>query len=95
MAILKSEEQQNMLALERNLGTHSYLETLRNQQFNGQNPDPCPICKNVLQDQWSILPCGHCYCLECIQILLEKVSRYFRFHKISYNSLTLCNASDN
>lgn len=73
ISLLRSEEKQNMAALEKHLGTHSYLETLRCQQYAGQSPDPCPICKNPLQEHWSILPCGHCYCLECIQLLLEKV----------------------
>uniref|UniRef100_A0A1Y1LAC0 RING-type domain-containing protein n=3 Tax=Photinus pyralis TaxID=7054 RepID=A0A1Y1LAC0_PHOPY len=74
VSILKNEEKVNMASLERNLGIHSYLETLRLQQYAGQSPDPCPICKNALQEHWSILPCGHCYCLECIQVLFEKAN---------------------
>ncbi|KAK4881219.1 hypothetical protein RN001_004538 [Aquatica leii] len=72
VSVLKNEERQNMTSLERNLGIHKYLETLRLQQYAGQNPDPCPICHNALQEHWSILPCGHCYCLECIETILEK-----------------------
>ncbi|KAF5302451.1 hypothetical protein FQR65_LT08541 [Abscondita terminalis] len=72
ISILKNEENENMVALERNLGIYKYLETLRLQQYEGQSPDPCPICQNVLQEHWSILPCGHCYCLECMEVILDK-----------------------
>lgn len=61
-----------MVALQKNLGTHSYLLTLRGQQSAGQSPDPCPICKNDLKEHWNILECGHCFCLECMQQLLSK-----------------------
>lgn len=69
-----SEAEHLMANLEKNLGVRSYLETLRGQHTEGQNPDPCPICKNVLDEQWSIIPCGHSYCLECIQKLIEQVN---------------------
>lgn len=72
-AILRAEYETNTVSLDKNFGTYKYLQTLRKQQTTGQNPDPCPICKNTLEKQWNILPCGHCYCLECIQILLEQV----------------------
>ncbi|XP_044258765.1 E3 ubiquitin-protein ligase SHPRH [Tribolium madens] len=70
--VLHSEENRNKALLEKNLGTRSYLETLRKQQYEDQPPDPCPICKNALENQWSILSCGHCYCLECIQLLIDQ-----------------------
>ncbi|XP_008201431.1 E3 ubiquitin-protein ligase SHPRH isoform X2 [Tribolium castaneum] len=70
--VLHSEENRNKALLEKNLGTRSYLETLRTQQYEDQPPDPCPICKNCLEKQWSILSCGHCYCLECIQLLIDQ-----------------------
>jgi E3 ubiquitin-protein ligase SHPRH len=70
--VLHNEDRQNMDHLEKNLGIRSYLETLHKQQYEGQNPDPCPICKNTLEQHWSILPCGHSYCLECIQLLIEQ-----------------------
>ncbi|CAH0562699.1 unnamed protein product [Brassicogethes aeneus] len=72
-SIYRMEEKQSLANLERNLGIKKYLETLKKQQYEGQHPDPCPICKNTLENHWSILPCGHSYCLECIQLQLEKV----------------------
>ncbi|KAF5299240.1 hypothetical protein FQA39_LY02413 [Lamprigera yunnana] len=80
VSLLKNEERENMVILERNLGIYNYLNTLRLQQYAGKSPDPCPVCKNALQDQWAILPCGHCYCLECMHILLDKI----------YGRLTCC-----
>ncbi|XP_074033441.1 E3 ubiquitin-protein ligase SHPRH isoform X2 [Leptinotarsa decemlineata] len=74
MTSLKNEYKMNTASLEKLLGTQSYLETLRKQQYEGQSPDPCPICKNALEQHWSILLCGHSYCLECIQVLLEQTS---------------------
>ncbi|GLV41293.1 uncharacterized protein CBL_04817 [Carabus blaptoides fortunei] len=69
--ILQNEKIVNEEQLKKLIGTQSYLETLRKQQYAGQNPDPCPICAIQLTDSWSILHCGHCYCLECISKLLE------------------------
>nr|CAH7738160.1 unnamed protein product [Callosobruchus chinensis] len=72
---LSRELEVNKAMLERQLGTQNYLETLRKQQYEGQSPDPCPICKNALENHWSILMCGHSFCLECIQILLENTQK--------------------
>ncbi|KAJ8966855.1 hypothetical protein NQ317_006640, partial [Molorchus minor] len=65
-SLLQSEEKVNMKKLEKLLGTR--------QQYEGHSPDPCPICKNTLEQHWSILLCGHSYCLECIQVLLEQTA---------------------
>lgn len=71
--ILHNQEMQQMEHLERNLGTYGYLNTLKGQQFKGQKPDPCPICRSVLDKHWNILKCGHCYCIECMQVLIGRV----------------------
>lgn len=67
--LLKREENGYMMKLEKCLGTQRYLQTLRTNQHG---VDPCPICQNPLEVQWSILQCGHSYCLICIQLLLEQ-----------------------
>ncbi|CAG9838516.1 unnamed protein product [Diabrotica balteata] len=74
LMLLQNDVQNNTTKLEKLLGTQGYLETLRKQQYEGQSPDPCPICQNQLELHWSILSCGHCYCLECIQVILEQAS---------------------
>lgn len=76
-SFLKWELKCNSDKLEKLLGTQNYLETLRKQQYEGETPDPCPICKNPLEENWCILLCGHSYCLECIQHLIEKVIDIF------------------
>lgn len=58
--------------LKKAIGTHNYLETLNKQQYSGQDPDPCPICGIKLEGSWSLLKCGHCYCLDCTGNLLER-----------------------
>lgn len=73
-AVLQSEEKNSMVNLEKCLGVSSYLKTVKQQQYLGESADPCPICKATLQDHWSILPCGHCYCLECLESLLANVT---------------------
>ncbi|KAF7281635.1 hypothetical protein GWI33_004494 [Rhynchophorus ferrugineus] len=71
---LKSEEARHNMKLEALLGTRNYLDTLRQQQFEGQNPDPCPVCRGPLVNTWAILSCAHTFCLECFQKLLDKSS---------------------
>ena len=55
-----------------------YLENLKSSDFakkgGGENPEPCPICQKGLGNQWSVLQCGHCFCVECIRILIEEYS---------------------
>jgi len=38
------------------------------------NPEPCSICLNALGSEWSVLRCGHCFCLICVRTLLEHQS---------------------
>ncbi|XP_050307635.1 E3 ubiquitin-protein ligase SHPRH isoform X2 [Anthonomus grandis grandis] len=71
---LKSEERTQSCKLDALLGTRNYLETLKQQQFEGYTPDPCPICRGALVNTWVILMCGHTYCMECFQTLLGKVT---------------------
>lgn len=70
---LINDEQNARMKLQKTLGIKNYLETLRKQQYEGQSPDPCPICHNQLENHWAILLCGHAYCMDCIHTLLEKV----------------------
>ena len=55
-----------------------YLENLQKSDFGkkggGENPEPCPICQKSLGMQWSVLQCGHCFCVDCIRILIEEYS---------------------
>lgn len=55
-----------------------YLDNLKNSDFGkkggGENPEPCPICQKNLGMQWSVLQCGHCFCVDCIRILIEEYS---------------------
>ena len=57
-----------------------YLENLKKSDFSkrggGENPEPCPICQKCLGMQWSVLQCGHCFCIECMRILIEGNSKF-------------------
>lgn len=66
---LKSEITITKMKLHKCFGTHSYLQTLRK---NESQPDPCPICKSTLEQQWNVFTCGHTYCLDCVQVLIGR-----------------------
>ncbi|XP_066137838.1 E3 ubiquitin-protein ligase SHPRH isoform X1 [Euwallacea fornicatus] len=70
--ILRSEETRQNSRLEALLGTRNYLGTLRQQQFEGFTPDPCPVCRSPLINTWAILSCAHTYCMDCFQTLFAK-----------------------
>ncbi|XP_010624938.1 E3 ubiquitin-protein ligase SHPRH isoform X2 [Fukomys damarensis] len=63
--------------LQKKLGQLLYLTNLEKSQdktSEGINPEPCPICARQLGKQWAVLTCGHCFCNECIAIIIEQYS---------------------
>uniref|UniRef100_A0A8D0YCF4 E3 ubiquitin-protein ligase SHPRH n=1 Tax=Sus scrofa TaxID=9823 RepID=A0A8D0YCF4_PIG len=63
--------------LQKKLGQLLYLTNLEKSQdktSGGVNPEPCPICARQLGKQWAVLTCGHCFCNECISIIIEQYS---------------------
>ncbi|XP_008052650.2 E3 ubiquitin-protein ligase SHPRH, partial [Carlito syrichta] len=63
--------------LQKKLGQLLYLTNLEKSQdktSGGVNPEPCPICARQLGKQWAVLTCGHCFCNECIAIIIEQYS---------------------
>jgi len=63
--------------LRKKLGQLLYLQNLKTTDYGkrgGHNPESCPICVKELGTQWSVLQCGHCYCVECIRILIDEYS---------------------
>ncbi|XP_067099259.1 E3 ubiquitin-protein ligase SHPRH isoform X1 [Osmerus mordax] len=63
--------------LQKKLGQFLYLSNLEKSQdkaTGGVNPEPCPICARPLGQEWAVLTCGHCFCNECIAIIVEQYS---------------------
>ncbi|XP_029114603.1 E3 ubiquitin-protein ligase SHPRH isoform X2 [Scleropages formosus] len=63
--------------LQKKLGQLLYLTNLEKSQdksTGGLNPEPCPICARPLGQEWAVLTCGHCFCNECIAIIVEQYS---------------------
>ncbi|KAK3537783.1 hypothetical protein QTP70_018941 [Hemibagrus guttatus] len=63
--------------LQKKLGQFLYLTNLEKSQdksTGGLNPEPCPICARSLGQEWAVLTCGHCFCNECISIIVEQYS---------------------
>ncbi|XP_075059698.1 E3 ubiquitin-protein ligase SHPRH [Mixophyes fleayi] len=66
-----------MSQLQKKLGQLLYLTNLEKSQdkTSGEvNPEPCPICARNLGKQWAVLTCGHCFCNECVAIIIEQYS---------------------
>ncbi|KAG8444169.1 hypothetical protein GDO86_009376 [Hymenochirus boettgeri] len=63
--------------LQKKLGQLLYLTNLEKSQdktTGGENPEPCPICARHLGNQWAVLTCGHCFCNECVAIIVDQYS---------------------
>ncbi|KAJ3613090.1 hypothetical protein NHX12_019346 [Muraenolepis orangiensis] len=63
--------------LNKKLGQSLYLNNLEKSQdkeSGAVNPEPCPICARPLGQEWAVLTCGHCFCNECIAIIVEQYS---------------------
>ncbi|XP_037084816.1 E3 ubiquitin-protein ligase SHPRH-like [Pollicipes pollicipes] len=76
MGRLRAERAVAESELRRKLGQCLYLQNLQRSgtDFRDGNPDSCPICENTLGDRWSVLQCGHCFCMTCVQRLVEEFS---------------------
>ncbi|GAB6026708.1 hypothetical protein CHUAL_013216 [Chamberlinius hualienensis] len=65
--------------MQKKLGQLHYLTNLSTSDYGrrgGTNPDPCPICQHPLGEKWTVLVCGHCFCMECFQVLVSNVCRF-------------------
>ncbi|XP_060077806.1 E3 ubiquitin-protein ligase SHPRH-like [Ylistrum balloti] len=63
--------------LRKKIGQLFYLKNLSKNQVDnegGVNPEPCPICQRELGVEWSVVQCGHCYCIECIRVMVIQYS---------------------
>eukprot|EP00111_Clytia_hemisphaerica_P001173 TCONS_00003350-protein len=60
-------------------GQMAYLQNLAKVQEdnNGSNPEPCPICVFPLGSEWAVMTCGHSVCCKCMTTL-QKRSNYKR-----------------
>ena len=66
--------------LKRSMGHVLYLKNLEKAGFGqkgNENPDPCPVCRNQLGSKWSVVSCGHSFCMECIQLLINQCTGYY------------------
>uniref|UniRef100_L7LZM8 Putative dead box-containing helicase-like transcription factor/dna repair protein n=1 Tax=Rhipicephalus pulchellus TaxID=72859 RepID=L7LZM8_RHIPC len=62
--------------LKKKLGQLFYLKNLEKAgSHRGEfNPEPCPICQNPLGRRWSVMQCGHNFCLDCIKMVCSSPS---------------------
>lgn len=62
-------------ALKRHMGHVLYLKNLEMAGFGktgNRNPDLCPVCQCQLGEKWSVLVCGHSFCMDCIELLISQ-----------------------
>jgi E3 ubiquitin-protein ligase SHPRH len=93
--ILEAEIESTALALEldrrlaeeqsdRKKGQLVYLQRLKSscvEDLAAKRQEPCPICYRQLGSELVLLPCGHCFCIECTSSYLE--ARVYRQHSRS------------
>ncbi|KAL1417154.1 hypothetical protein MTO96_000637 [Rhipicephalus appendiculatus] len=62
--------------LKKKLGQLFYLKNLEKAGIHrGEfNPELCPICQNPLGRRWSVMQCGHNFCLDCIKMVCSSPS---------------------
>ncbi len=67
--------------LRRKKGQLLYLQHLKSaciEDLAAKSLESCPICYRALGAELVLLPCGHCFCIECISSYLE--ARVYRQH---------------
>ncbi|XP_075750828.1 E3 ubiquitin-protein ligase SHPRH isoform X2 [Rhipicephalus microplus] len=75
-ANLLCEKELHQNDLKKKLGQLFYLKNLEKAgSHRGEfNPEPCPICQNSLGRRWSVMQCGHNFCLDCIKMVCSSLS---------------------
>ncbi|GBM04758.1 E3 ubiquitin-protein ligase SHPRH [Araneus ventricosus] len=70
MMQLQSDVISHQNLLKKKLGQLFYLQNLKKAQ-NSEVPfeETCPVCHQKLETSWSVLQCGHSFCLGCMHIL--------------------------
>lgn len=66
---LKADSDLYISEFKKKYGTLLYLGNLGEKD---SNPDPCPICRSALENEWCVLQCGHSFCIECIRTILTR-----------------------
>eukprot|EP00038_Savillea_parva_P027858 m.61902 g.61902 ORF g.61902 m.61902 type:complete len:1838 (-) comp8051_c0_seq2:214-5727(-) len=65
MMSFMSDEKEHHQELGLARGRLTYLQQLERQSTQGHVME-CAICMEKLPDQYCVLPCGHCFCTECV-----------------------------
>lgn len=63
--------------LKKKLGQLFYLKNLEkagSHKDGESNPEPCPICRSALGRRWSVMQCGHNFCMDCIKMICSTPS---------------------
>ncbi|CAF0870165.1 unnamed protein product [Brachionus calyciflorus] len=88
----QTEQRENRIALGKKLGQLIYLQQSSktfNLVDNQENTEPCPICQCNLGFEWFILSCGHLFCKECYEKLLNSENSFVNNSK-RYVRCALC-----
>ncbi|XP_049511078.1 E3 ubiquitin-protein ligase SHPRH isoform X3 [Dermacentor silvarum] len=76
-SMLLYEKELHKNDLKKKLGQLFYLQNLEkagSHRAGECNPEPCPICQNPLGTRWSVMQCGHNFCLDCIKMVCSTPS---------------------
>ncbi|XP_075553383.1 E3 ubiquitin-protein ligase SHPRH isoform X5 [Dermacentor variabilis] len=76
-SMLLHEKELHKNNLKKKLGQLFYLQNLAkagSHRVGECNPEPCPICRNPLGTRWSVMQCGHNFCLDCIKMVCSTPS---------------------
>ncbi|KAF8784736.1 E3 ubiquitin-protein ligase SHPRH like protein [Argiope bruennichi] len=79
MMQLQSDVISNQNLLKKKLGQLFYLQNLKKAQ-NSEVPfeETCPVCHLKLETSWSVLQCGHSFCLGCMHMLTNSPANSLR-----------------
>lgn len=76
---LKFDKKQADNNLKYKLGQLFYLQNLaKKTDTDNSSPTQCIICFEALKTEWTVLMCGHFYCLSCMDLLVKRTVSYVK-----------------
>lgn len=96
LADIESEYVSSEAELSKTLGTLKYLKSIQYKKKISSDNDTkiatCPVCHEDISDQMAMLTCGHCLCIGCNLIIIDRQNLETSKNSVKITKCPTCRA---